>query len=32
MEDSIVLLVANGFLTVEIGNSKDTVKMDSIDL
>ena len=32
MEDSIVLLVANGFLMVKLDNSKDTVKMDRWDL
>ena len=32
MGDSIVLLVMNGFLTVELGSSNDTTKTDCSDL
>ena len=32
MEDSIGLPVVNGFLMVELGNSKDTTKTDCSDL
>ena len=32
MEDSIGLPVLNGFLMVELDNSKDTMKMDCSDL
>ena len=32
MEDSIGLPVVNGFLMVDLGNHKDTMKMDCSDL